>query len=186
MMGTLIRKTEPHQKWSSSSPPTTGPTAKPAALIPLQMPTAAVRSPGSVNTLRTIDRVEGMIVAPATPSSALAAISSSGVGAYAVTAEAAPNAAVPMSSRRLRPMRSPRLPMVTSRPASAKPYMSPIHSSCVELAPRSVTRRGSARCRTVRSSESSSVARQAIARLAPLFFMPPTVGAAADGGPTAR
>ncbi|GAA3136210.1 hypothetical protein GCM10020001_068500 [Nonomuraea salmonea] len=121
MTGTLIRNTEPHQKWSSSRPPTTGPIAKPAALMPLQMPIAAVRSPGSVNTFLMMDSVDGMMVAPATPSSARAAISSSGVGAYAVTTEAAPNAAAPISSSRLRPTRSPRLPMVTSRPARAKP-----------------------------------------------------------------
>jgi len=33
-MGTLIRKTEPHQKWLSSRPPMIGPSATPMPLVP--------------------------------------------------------------------------------------------------------------------------------------------------------
>ncbi|WP_018559204.1 MULTISPECIES: hypothetical protein [unclassified Streptomyces] len=81
MSGTLIRKTEPHQKWSSSRPPTTGPSAKLAAPTPLLIPIAVVRSRGSVKACRTTESVEGTIAAPATPSSARPAISVPGVGA---------------------------------------------------------------------------------------------------------
>ena len=42
------------------------------------------------------------------------------LGAKAATAEATPKATLEISSRRLRPTRSPRLPMVMSSPASTK------------------------------------------------------------------
>ncbi|MND05682.1 hypothetical protein D3C83_266230 [compost metagenome] len=74
-----------------------------------------------MNARRISDRHDGISVAPATPSSARAAISSSALGAYAVSADAAANTAVPISSSRLCPIRSPIPPMVISRPASANP-----------------------------------------------------------------
>lgn len=74
-----------------------------------------------MKTRRTSDSADGISVAPATPSSARAAISSSALGAYAVTADAAANSAVPISSSRRWPMRSPTAPIVTSSPASANP-----------------------------------------------------------------
>jgi len=71
--------------------------------------------------LRISDRVEGARVAPATPSRARAAISISGVVENAASTEATPNAAAPASSSRRRPIRSPRVPMVTSDPAARNP-----------------------------------------------------------------
>ncbi len=38
--GTLMRNTEPHQKWASSNPPTIGPRAKPTPFAPAQSPIA--------------------------------------------------------------------------------------------------------------------------------------------------
>ena len=64
MIGTLIRKTEPHQKFSSSAPPTTGPMATPSPTAPAQTPMALPRSRGS-KTLEMIDRVDGMTAAAA-------------------------------------------------------------------------------------------------------------------------
>lgn len=118
--GRLMRKTEPHQKCSSRNPPTTGPTAAPAEAIAPQMPMARLRSRGSWNRLRIRARVDGIRVAPATPSSARATIIISGVVAYALSTETAPNATAPISSSFLRPIRSPRLPIETSRPAMTK------------------------------------------------------------------
>jgi hypothetical protein len=120
MIGTLMRKTEPHQKCSSSTPPIRGPAAAPAVAIAPQTAMAVVRWRAWVNVVRMIDSVDGMRVAPATPSSAREAISVSAVGENAASAEAMPKPTAPISSRRLRPLRSPRLPIVTSRPASAK------------------------------------------------------------------
>ena len=120
MTGRLIRNTEPHQKFSSSAPPTRGPSAMPLAAAADQIAIARVRSIGSVKMLRISDSVEGMIVAPATPSSRRAAMRTSAVGAKAARMEASPNAAAPISSSFLRPIRSARFPIVTSSPARAR------------------------------------------------------------------
>ena len=72
--GTLIRKTEPHQKWASSTPARTGPIAKPIPTAEAQMPMALGRSFGS-KTLEMIDSVCGMTAAPPRPMAARARIS---------------------------------------------------------------------------------------------------------------
>ena len=71
--------------------------------------------------LRIRDRVDGASVAPATPSSARVAMSISALRENAASTDAAPNAAAPIMSSRRRPMRSPRVPMVISEPATRKP-----------------------------------------------------------------
>ena len=119
--GTAIRNTEPHQKRSSSSPPSSGPAAAPAEKLATQTPMATWRWPGSRNMLRISDRVEGARVAPATPSRARAAISVSGVVENAASTEAAPNAAAPISRSLRRPIRSPSVPIVIRKPATRKP-----------------------------------------------------------------
>jgi hypothetical protein len=85
-----------------------------------QIAMARVRSRGSANRVRMSDSVDGMIVAPATPSSSRAPMSTPAVGEKAASAEASPNAAVPRSSTFFRPKRSARFPAVTSRPARAR------------------------------------------------------------------
>ena len=62
--------------------------------------------------------VEGISVAPATPSRARAAISISGLWEYAASTDTAPNAVPPTRSSRRLPMRSASPPIVTSIPAS--------------------------------------------------------------------
>ncbi len=91
--GMLTRKTEPHQKCSSRKPPSSGPTAAPTAATALQMPMAIARSRRSGKTCRRIDSVAGMIIAPPTPSSARATISSWALSARAASAEATPKRA---------------------------------------------------------------------------------------------
>ena len=76
--GTLIRKTEPHQKWSSSNPPVIGPMAMPMPTAAAQMPMALPRSAGS-KTLEMIERVCGITAAPPNPIAARARMSWSGV-----------------------------------------------------------------------------------------------------------
>ena len=71
--------------------------------------------------LRISDRVDGASVAPAIPSSARVAISISALVENAAITEATPNAAAPIMRSRLRPMRSPRVPIVMSEPATRKP-----------------------------------------------------------------
>jgi hypothetical protein len=69
-----MRKTEPHQNFSSSAPPTTGPIATARPTAPAQTPIALPRSRGS-KTLEMIDSVDGMTAAPPMPMSARAQIS---------------------------------------------------------------------------------------------------------------
>ena len=64
---------------------------------------------------------EGMIVAPAMPSSARAAMRISGLGANAARTEASPKHTLPIIRSFLRPIRSATLPMVTRKPAIMKP-----------------------------------------------------------------
>ena len=70
-------KIEPHQKWSSRKPPTTGPSATPTPAVAAQMPTAVARSRGSGKTLISSDSVAGMMNAAPAPMTARAAISRS-------------------------------------------------------------------------------------------------------------
>ena len=73
-----MRKTEPHQKWSSSTPPSTGPMAKPIPTAMAHRPMARGRSAGS-KTLEMMESVCGMTAAPPRPIAARARISWSGV-----------------------------------------------------------------------------------------------------------
>ncbi len=77
--GTASRNTDPHQNHSSSTPPSSGPIAPPAEKLVTHTEIATVRWRGSANMLRISDSVEGARVAPATPSSARAPISSPGL-----------------------------------------------------------------------------------------------------------
>jgi hypothetical protein len=73
-IGTLMRNTEPHQKCSSSRPPTIGPMATPRPTAPAQTPMARPRSRGS-KTLAMIDSVAGMTAAAPRPITARAQMS---------------------------------------------------------------------------------------------------------------
>ncbi len=114
--GTLIRKTEPHQKWASSSPLMTGPNPPAAPVIEAQMAMALVRSWGG-KTLIRIDRVDGMMKAAPTPMRARQAMSCH--MALDIEAQPAPARKMIRPSWRapLRPNLSPRAPVVNSRPA---------------------------------------------------------------------
>ncbi len=117
-IGMLTQKTELHEKWRSSRPPTNGPATMPTPEKAAQMPIALPRSRGSRNTLVRIDSVDGMIIAPPMPMKARVRIRPSAVLCIAEAAEPMPNRTMPIVSRRLRPKRSPRLPVVSSRPAN--------------------------------------------------------------------
>lgn len=116
--GTLTIKTAPHQKCSRSRPPRIGPSALPAAKPVAQTATATRRWARSTNRVRNSARVAGISIAPKKPSSARAATSTTASAANAAANETTPKPATPMSRVRRRPMRSPSVPMVTSRPAS--------------------------------------------------------------------
>ena len=120
MTGALIRNTEPHQKCSNSSPPSTGPSAPPPPKAAAHTAMARRRSCALSKMVRINPSVDGMRVAAEAPRAARARISSSGLGANAVAKEAKPNAGAPIMSMRLRPKRSPSEPARMSRPASRK------------------------------------------------------------------
>src|SRR6266568_5121395 len=61
--GTASRNTEPHQKCSSSTPPSTGPIAPPAEKAVIHTPMAVERCLGSENMLKISDSVDGARVA---------------------------------------------------------------------------------------------------------------------------
>ena len=67
------------------------------------------------------DNVDGARVAPAIPSSARLAISCSALVDSAASTDTTPKAVAPSSSSRRRPIRSPRVPMVTRNPATMNP-----------------------------------------------------------------
>ncbi len=90
IIGMLMRKTDPHQKFSTRKPPRTGPTAAPTAATALHTPMATARSRRSGKTCRRIDSVAGMIMAPPMPSRARATMRICGLGASAAAAEARP------------------------------------------------------------------------------------------------
>ena len=115
--GTLTRNAARHEKYSSRTPPTIGPTAAPRPDTAAQSPRAVARSAGSVKMLRSRDNVVGMIIAPPTPSSTRTAITASGDSASRTSAEAPPNTAKPVTSIRFRPHRSASELMESSRPA---------------------------------------------------------------------
>ncbi len=91
MNGTLSRKTEPHQKCSSSQPPTIGPSAPPAANPPAQTAKAVRLCSRSVNVLRSNDNVDGISVAPKIPRATRAAMSAVAESAKAANSDTRPN-----------------------------------------------------------------------------------------------
>jgi hypothetical protein len=117
----LSRNTEPHQKCTSNTPPTSGPIAVPVIKLVIQAEIATVRCCASRNMLRINERVDGISVAPAMPSSARAAISISGVEENAANPEARAKAAAPTSNSRRRPIRSPSVPIVSRNPGDQEP-----------------------------------------------------------------
>jgi hypothetical protein len=78
--GTLIRKTEPHQKLSSSQPPRIGPIGKLTKVTPAIAAIAFGRSCG-VNMTGSTESESGSTAAAPSPSTARAAISAPADGA---------------------------------------------------------------------------------------------------------
>jgi hypothetical protein len=79
--GRLMRNSKSHWKLSSSTPPTSRLSAAPVVAADAQIAMAVVRCFASGNRLCTIDRVEGIRIAQATPSSMRVAMSQPAVGA---------------------------------------------------------------------------------------------------------
>lgn len=154
-IGTATRNTLPQWKCASSAPPTSGPSALPAANIVDQTASAIRRSPASTNTLRMIESVAGMSIAPNTPIAMRAATSIQASVAKAAATENSAKPVAPITRIRRRPMRSPMLPITTSRPASTSGYASTIQSCVVASGFSARLIDGSAKLRMVLSTEMS-------------------------------
>jgi len=87
----------------------------------IQTPIATPRWCWSRNIDVISARVDGIKVAPATPSSARVTTNISALVEYAAATEVTANARPPIISSRRRPMRSPRVPIVTRKPAIRNP-----------------------------------------------------------------
>ena len=110
-IGTLIRKTQSQEAYSTSAPPTIGPRAMPETEIALQMPTALPRSSGG-KAAEISESESGMMKAAPSPCRARIAISISMLCEKAASNEVAVKSARPIMNQRLRPKRSPRPPAV--------------------------------------------------------------------------
>ena len=98
--------------------PMIGPKVDPAVKQEAQIAMASRRAEASAKMLRINDRVDGISMAPKTPSTARATTRYSALGANAAMADTTANPVAPIISSRRRPIRSPRLPMATSSAAS--------------------------------------------------------------------
>ncbi len=100
--GMLMRKIAPHQKWSRTNPPNSGPAAKPREETVDQMPIALTRSVSSKIWTTTASVVVSSS-APPTPIPARAAMSWPEDWESPATSEPTPNQASPTISIFLRP-----------------------------------------------------------------------------------
>ncbi len=103
---TLSRKIQPHQKCSTSAPPTTAPNGVAKATPAAQIPNARTRS-SSRNRMPMKAMPIGSTTEAPTAITTRMEISTPTLGANAVAAEAAPNSSRPASSVRRYPQRLP-------------------------------------------------------------------------------
>ena len=115
-IGTLIQKIQCQEMPSTTAPPTSGPIATAAPLMPDQTPIAIPRRLVG-KALASRVRVSGVTIAAPVPWIALAATSSPVLGATAAAPEAAVKIETPITNIRLRPKRSPRAAPMSSRTA---------------------------------------------------------------------
>ena len=111
--GTLSRKAQRHEKWSTRKPPTTGPTA---AVMPLNADQVPIARPRSAcgKLAPSSARLPGTSSAAPMPCTARAATSWPTPCAAAQAADASVNTAAPTRNTRLRPKRSPSAPPTSS------------------------------------------------------------------------
>ena len=115
--GRLIRNAQRQSKSVASQPPRTGPTA---TIPPMVAPQTAKAMPRSLpwKLAFTKDRVVGSTMAPPIPCTILARISADEVSAEPAQTEEKMKMAIPILSRRFRPMRSATEPQTKSKEAN--------------------------------------------------------------------
>ena len=172
-IGAIAKKMLRQSDTWSSQPPTIGPSAIAAPVIAPHRPIARARSPRSVNTLVSSDRVEGNTIAAPTPITARAAISWPGLSISPPARLARPNTDRPARSIPLRPNRSERLPTASTDPANSRLNASTTHCSCEFDACSSRTSVGSATLTIVVSRLITNAANSSEIRITGLRFMAP-------------
>ncbi len=164
-IGTLIQKMLCQSKRSTRVPPISGPMARARPEMPAHMPIARARSRGSRKVLVMIDSVLGSISAPPMPWTTRAPIRNEVDGARAHRTEPPVNSARPPMNALRRPNRSPSVPPVSSRLASASTKASTIHCTSEKVAPSLTWMVFSARFTTVLSSITMNSAKHMHARV---------------------
>ncbi len=140
-----------------------GPAGAARKLAAAQMPTARGRS-SSVKSAVSAASAITITPAPASPSTALAAMNTPADGAQAQAAEPAPNMARALSITFLRPYRSPSSPAGSMAAASARRYPEENHWRSDSDACSAVASVGSATLRMVPSMFTASTASMRAAR----------------------
>ena len=165
--GTAMRNTDPHQKYSSSSPATTGPSTAPPAPMADHRAIARARPAPSDHRAVMSARVVGNAMPAATPVKMRPATSTSVVGAQALMALAGTVSARPSSSMRRRPCRSPMAPRYSTDIASPSVQPSAISVRPVCDVPRLPLMSGSATLATDRLMLLTSAPRMSAASTIP-------------------
>ena len=125
-IGTLSQKIQCQEMPVTIAPPTSGPSATARPLIPPQMPSARPRRSAGTEADRTVS-VNGITIAPPRPWAARATSSAKIDGASAAAADAAVKIAMPITSSRRRPKRSPSAAPVNSSTANVSVYALTVH-----------------------------------------------------------
>ena len=118
--GAMAMKMLVQLKCSSSQPPAMGPSAIATPALAPHKPMARARSARSVKTLEMSASVAGNVMAAPSPITDLAAMSCAGLAAKPPVRLAVPKTARPASSIPLRPIRSDRLPKLSSKAAKTR------------------------------------------------------------------
>ena len=118
--GPIAMKMLAQLKCSSSQPPTIGPSAMAIPALAPHRPMARARSARPVKTLVISESVAGKIIAAPSPITDRDGDELRGAGGEAAATLATPKTASPASSIPLRPIRSDRLPEVSSRAAKTR------------------------------------------------------------------
>ena len=117
-MGTLTKKIHCQPSESTSTPPTSGPTATATPTVAPQMPSAVLRSVGANSWAIRASTVPN-IAAPPIPCSPRASSRASGLPANPASSEAVVKAASPPVKTSLRPSRSASDPAISVSAARA-------------------------------------------------------------------
>lgn len=129
-IGTLMRKTDPHQKNSRRNPPRIRPVPEPTTATDPRIAIARFLSRSSVNVTRTSARVAGIMAAAPNPNRARATTKNQAVGENAAISDAKVKAAVPTTNISRCPIRSPRVPVPSNRPDKISGYALMNHNPC--------------------------------------------------------